>query len=81
VSKPAECNGICVMGSEILPGGKGVAYPHPDCDLHGLPATYGKCLACGSVEVRLNKVTCHVDLSDIGESDSYPAGYGCEVCS
>jgi len=32
-----ECNGICVMGYEILEGGHGVAYPHPDCEKHGNP--------------------------------------------
>jgi hypothetical protein len=72
---------MCVMGWEILDGATGVAYPHPNCDLHGYPRNYGKCLSCGSVEVELVEVTCHFDLSDIGESDHYPAGYGCEVCS
>ena len=77
----ATCNGICLMGSELIDGGRGVAYPHPDCELHGRPKHYGKCLSCGSVEIELNSVSCHLDLSDIGESDHYPAGYGCEVCS
>lgn len=43
--------------------------------------TYGMCLACGAVEVALNRATGSRDLSDIGESDQYPTGYGCEVCS
>jgi hypothetical protein len=41
---------------------------------------YGKCLACGSVEVKLNNLVGTIDLSDIGESANYPTGYGCEVC-
>lgn len=45
------------------------------------PITYGLCLHCGSVEVALNCVTGTRDLSDIGESDTYPTGYGCEVCA
>jgi hypothetical protein len=44
-------------------------------------AVYGHCWACGCDEVQLNKATGTVDLSDIGESADYPAGYGCEVCS
>lgn len=43
--------------------------------------TYGMCTACGSVEVQLVTVTGARDLSDVGESASYPTGYGCEVCS
>lgn len=43
--------------------------------------TYGKCTACGSVEVALLRATGVCDLSHIGESDRYPTGYGCEVCS
>ena len=42
---------------------------------------YGLCTACRSVEVALNQVTGTRDLSDMGESDQYPVGYGCEVCS
>lgn len=45
------------------------------------PITYGMCLACRSVEVALNKVIGTRDFSDIGESDVYPVGYGCEVCA
>jgi hypothetical protein len=45
------------------------------------PVTYGLCLHCQSIEVALNKPTGTRDLSDIGESDAYPTGYGCEVCS
>lgn len=31
-----ECNGICIRGHELLPGGGGgVAYAHPDCPAHG----------------------------------------------
>lgn len=45
------------------------------------PITYGLCTHCGSVEVALNCVTGTRDLSDIGESDTYPTGYGCEVCA
>ena len=29
-----DCNGICIMGWEILEGGRGVAYAHPECELH-----------------------------------------------
>lgn len=43
--------------------------------------TYGKCMACGASEVELNRVTAWLDYSSFGESDAYPAGYGCEVCS
>lgn len=42
---------------------------------------YGYCTACHSVEVALNKATGTYDLSYMGESDAYPTGYGCEVCS
>lgn len=42
---------------------------------------YGMCTACGSVEVALDNVTGRRDLSAMGESPSYPIGYGCEVCS
>lgn len=40
----------------------------------------GKCTACGSVEVLLDAVTGTTDLSSIGESATYPTGYGCQVC-
>lgn len=33
-----ECNGICVMGNDIMEGAGHygqVAYPHPDCERHG----------------------------------------------
>ena len=43
--------------------------------------TAGMCTACGSVEVELNQATGTRDMSAIGESDRYPTGYGCEVCS
>jgi hypothetical protein len=42
--------------------------------------TYGMCLRCGAVEVRLNRATGTRDLSSIGEASAYPTGYGCEVC-
>ena len=42
---------------------------------------YGMCTCCGSVEVALDCATGFRDLSSIGESDRYPTGYGCEVCS
>lgn len=42
---------------------------------------YGLCTACGAVEVALKRVTGTRDLSSIGESASYPTGYGCELCS
>lgn len=41
---------------------------------------YGMCLCCGAIEVRLNVVVGHRDLSRIGESDRYPVGSGCELC-
>ena len=28
------CNGICVMGYELIEGASGVAYAHPECELH-----------------------------------------------
>lgn len=43
--------------------------------------TYGLCTACGAVEVELNQQDGTRDLSHMGESDRYPVGYGCEVCS
>lgn len=49
--------------------------------MSGATKTYGMCLACRSVEVALNSVTGTRDLSDMGESDSYPVGFGCEVCA
>ena len=42
---------------------------------------YGMCLACRSIEVGLVEQIGTRDLSDIGESDTYPTGYGCEVCA
>jgi hypothetical protein len=42
---------------------------------------YGMCLACGAVEVALDRATGTRDLSTIGEHTAYPVGYGCEVCS
>lgn len=42
--------------------------------------TFGLCTSCGSVEVALDHPTGTRDLSGIGESASYPTGYGCEVC-
>lgn len=42
---------------------------------------YGMCLACRSIEVRLIEVIGARDFSNIGESDEYPVGDGCEVCS
>jgi hypothetical protein len=43
--------------------------------------TFGLCTGCGSVEVELDRVTGTRDLSSIGESATYPVGYGCAVCS
>lgn len=40
--------------------------------------TYGKCTACGSVEVVLNKPSGTTAIE--GECDRYPVGYGCELC-
>jgi hypothetical protein len=42
---------------------------------------YGLCTHCGAVEVKLNHPTGTRDLSSMGESATYPTGYGCEVCS
>lgn len=42
---------------------------------------HGKCRACGAVETRLDHPDGTVDLSDIGESATYPSDYGCELCS
>lgn len=44
-------------------------------------SVYGMCTACGSVEVALASSGGTRDLSDIGESDVYPVGYGCELCA
>jgi hypothetical protein len=41
-------------------------------------AVYGKCCACGAVEVELNRPDGFTAIE--GESDRYPTGYGCEVC-
>jgi hypothetical protein len=43
--------------------------------------TYGLCLTCGALEVRLDAVTGHRDYSSIGEPSRYPTGHGCELCS
>ena len=45
------------------------------------PERNGMCLRCGAIETTLNRVTGYRDYSDIGESDRYPTGYGCEVCA
>lgn len=42
---------------------------------------YGMCLDCRSIEVRLDEQVGTRDFSNIGESDRYPVGYGCEACS
>jgi len=34
-----ECNGICLYGSDLGVPSDGVAYAHPDCELHGHLAT------------------------------------------
>lgn len=44
------------------------------------PDVYGYCTACGSHEVKLDRPQGTMDLSDIGESDAYPVGHGCELC-
>lgn len=41
---------------------------------------YGTCTHCGAVEVALTNATGTRDLSAIGESPTYPTGYGCELC-
>ena len=52
------------------------------CEPNAFTATtYGMCLSCRSIEVALNKAIGTRDFSGIGESDRYPTGYGCEVCS
>jgi hypothetical protein len=43
--------------------------------------TYGHCLRCGGIEVRLTIVVGVRDYSRIGESSRYPVGHGCECCS
>ena len=45
------------------------------------PRAYGLCTNCGAIEVALNKRTGTRDFSAIGESATYPTGYGCEVCA
>jgi membrane protease subunit (stomatin/prohibitin family) len=42
---------------------------------------YGACLNCGCIEVRLVTVIGYRDLSDMGESSTYPVGDTCEMCS
>lgn len=41
----------------------------------------GRCLSCGAIETQLNRIAGYEDLSSIGESERYPVGYGCELCS
>lgn len=41
-----ECNGLCVMAHEVLPGYTGVAHAHPDCEKHGDARPRGLCIAC-----------------------------------
>lgn len=58
-------------------------WPGPVCTICAstpAPPVYGMCTNCGAVEVALNKATGSRDLSYMGESPSYPTGYGCEVC-
>lgn len=31
----AECSGLCIQARELIAGVSGIAYPHPDCELHG----------------------------------------------
>jgi hypothetical protein len=50
-------------------------------DMSALSGTYGRCTACGGIDVELVRPTGVRDLSDIGESAVYPTGYGCELCS
>jgi hypothetical protein len=46
------------------------------------PVTTGKCGQCGAIEIVVYPPIGHVNLSAIGESESYPIGYGgCELCS
>ena len=52
-----------------------------ELDHDGQVIAYGLCTGCGAVEVALVKATGMRDLSGIGESATYPTGYGCEVCS
>lgn len=35
-----QCNGICLTGGEIGFPGTGIAYAHPECELHGHWALY-----------------------------------------
>lgn len=32
---PRQCNGICLTGADVGVPYSGIAYAHPDCDLHG----------------------------------------------
>jgi len=34
---PDECNGICMTGYDVGIPDPGIAYPHPDCPVHGDP--------------------------------------------
>lgn len=52
--------------------------PCPKC--RPTQPTYGKCRACGAVEVRLTAADGTINLNAIGESARYPTGYGCEAC-
>lgn len=57
--------------------------PAPSVRLKADPTkhVYGQCTHCGAIEVALVNATGTRDYSAIGESDKYPTGYGCELCS
>lgn len=35
--KLSKCNGICMTGYDVGVPYPGIAYAHPECDLHGYP--------------------------------------------
>lgn len=58
-----------------------VTYRSPFVSTVETEPVVGQCTGCGSIEVVLDRVSGHTDLSAIGESAQYPFGYGCELCS
>ena len=54
----AECNGICIMGSDLIEGATGVAHAHPDCPEHGNPPRERSAPVC---------VNCHKTPDEINE--------------
>lgn len=58
-----------------------MTYSAPPTEGVTTPPISGMCTACGAIETLLIEATGTRNFSAIGESDAYPAGYGCELCS